>query len=82
MKLFKYCTEDELTNAFENYKYGGTTNLIYVWINDNYVETLEVFPHDIHMLIFKNADEMYEWFKESGTPLIKDFAKGQQAELF
>lgn len=82
MKRFKYCTDEEMTKVVENYKTGGKTNLIYVLIEDNYVEVIEVFENDIHILYFETEEEMHDFFKNSGTPLIKDYIKGQQTELF
>ncbi|MDK7927077.1 MAG: hypothetical protein QP798_07240 [Staphylococcus simulans] len=82
MKRFKYCNEAQLHKAFENYRYGGNTNLIYVWITDDYVETIEVFENDIHMSIFDSEEEMHDFFRNSGEPLIKDYVEGKQLKLF
>lgn len=82
LKRFKFCTEEQFNNAYFNHKYGNPTSFIYVWDNGNYVETLEVISEQTFLNIFDNVNEMYEWFAESGTPLIKDFEEGKQAQLF
>ena len=82
MKRLKYCTDEELTKVMQNYKYGGHTNLIYVWVTEGYAEAIEVFPNDIHMIMFDSEEEMHDFFRDSGEPLIKDYIEGKQLELF
>lgn len=82
MKRFKYCTDEQMDRAVENYKHGGKSNLIYVRVfNTGQVETIEVFQNDIGIAVFDTEQEMYDYFSTS-KPLVKDLVDGKQMELF
>lgn len=83
MKKFKYCNDEQMDQAVKRYKNGGNNNNIYVRVFDTgQVETIEVFKDDISFAVFSSVEEMFEYFRTTGKPYVKDLVKGQQLNLF
>lgn len=78
MKRFKYCTDNEMDRVVKRYKNGGKNNNIYVRVFETgQVETVEVFRDDIGFAVFDSKEEMYEYFRTTGKPCVKDLVLEQ-----
>ncbi|MCJ1763123.1 hypothetical protein MT414_13980 [Mammaliicoccus sciuri] len=83
MKKFKYCNDKQMDQAVNRYKNGGNNNNIYVRVFETgQLETIEVFKDDIGFAVFDSVEEMYEYFRATGKPYVKDLLEGKQMNLF
>lgn len=72
-----------MDQAVNRYKNGGNNNNIYVRLFDTgQVETIEVFKDDIGFAVFDSEEEMFEYFRITGKPYVKDLVEGKQLNLF
>lgn len=67
-----------MDRAVERYKNGGKSNYIYVRVFETgQVETVEIFIDDIGFDVFDSIEEMYEYFRNTGKPFVKELVLQQ-----